>query len=103
MIAEPETAPPDESDTASLAPGDWRPASVDGSLDTSSSTPDTDTELGSTAPTVVGYDFMGQRVTIEDNGKPKLIVFLAHWCPHCQREVAGGTGVCGSFRHPAGR
>ena len=26
-------------------------------------------------------------VAIKADGKPKLIVFLAHWCPHCQREV----------------
>ena len=24
---------------------------------------------------------------ITDDGKAKLVVFVAHWCPHCQREV----------------
>ena len=42
---------------------------------------------GEVAPTVVGKDFDGATVTIENDGKAKAIVFLAHWCPHCQNEV----------------
>ena len=26
-------------------------------------------------------------MSIIDDGKPKLVLFVAHWCPHCQREV----------------
>jgi thiol-disulfide isomerase/thioredoxin len=26
-------------------------------------------------------------VTIAPDGKPKAVVFVAHWCPHCQAEV----------------
>lgn len=39
-------------------------------------------------PDVEGFDFDGDPVgiTISD-GEPKAIVFLAHWCPHCQKEV----------------
>ena len=32
------------------------------------------------SPTVDGYDFSGQSVSIENNGRPKVIIFLAHWC-----------------------
>jgi len=46
-----------------------------------------DTATGIPAPTVVGADFDGNTVTIENDGRPKAIVFLAHWCPHCQAEV----------------
>lgn len=47
-----------------------------------------DTEAtGETAPTVIGQDFDGNEVRIENDGKAKAIVFLAHWCPHCQNEV----------------
>ena len=46
-----------------------------------------DPAAGLPAPEVVGADFDGNTVTIENNGKPKMIVFLAHWCPHCQAEV----------------
>ncbi len=39
------------------------------------------------APTVVGQDYAGHTVTIAPTGKPMLVIFAAHWCPHCQREV----------------
>lgn len=39
------------------------------------------------APTVVGQDFNGNEVRIENDGRAKAIVLLAHWCPHCQNEV----------------
>ena len=46
-----------------------------------------DVSVGLTAPTVEGADWEGNLVTIEPNGTPKIIVFLAHWCPHCQADV----------------
>lgn len=46
-----------------------------------------DTEAGSPVPEVQGADFDGTPVSIENNGKAKLIIFLAHWCPNCQAEV----------------
>lgn len=39
-----------------------------------------------TAPTLEGTDTAGQPLTIPSEG-PKLVVFLAHWCPHCQAEL----------------
>jgi thiol-disulfide isomerase/thioredoxin len=50
-------------------------------------TPEVETSLGAVAPFVAGADFDGTAVSIENNGKAKAIVFLAHWCPHCQDEV----------------
>lgn len=46
-----------------------------------------DPMVGSTAPEVLGADWDGNEVRIEADGRPKIIVFLAHWCPHCQAEV----------------
>ena len=47
-----------------------------------------DIAFGWDAPTVTGSDWKGNPVTIDPaDGRPKLIVFLAHWCPHCQAEV----------------
>lgn len=63
---------------------DWPPANVVGSLPPHT---EPDSSLGQLAPAVDGYDFDGNAVLIEDNGRPKVIVFLAHWCPHCQAEV----------------
>jgi thiol-disulfide isomerase/thioredoxin len=49
---------------------------------------DDDPAVGMTIPTVTGKDFDGKDITISgDDGKAKVIVFVAHWCPHCQREV----------------
>jgi thiol-disulfide isomerase/thioredoxin len=46
-----------------------------------------DPALGETIPTVTGEDFAGTGVTIAPDGKAQMIVFLAHWCPHCNREA----------------
>ncbi len=46
-----------------------------------------DVSVGLTAPTVEGADWEGNPVSIEPDGTPKIVIFLAHWCPHCQAEV----------------
>jgi thiol-disulfide isomerase/thioredoxin len=46
-----------------------------------------DVAVGLPAPTVTGADWNDNPVTIEADGTPKIVVFLAHWCPHCQAEV----------------
>jgi thiol-disulfide isomerase/thioredoxin len=46
-----------------------------------------DVSIGRPAPEVRGNDFELNPVGIVDDGRPKVILFLAHWCPHCQREV----------------
>lgn len=46
-----------------------------------------DAAVGMTIPTVTGKDFDGNDITIGPDGKAKVILFVAHWCPHCQREV----------------
>ena len=47
--------------------------------------PANDPAVGMAAPKVEGANFVNDPVAI---GKgPAMIVFGAHWCPHCQREV----------------
>jgi thiol-disulfide isomerase/thioredoxin len=46
-----------------------------------------DPAVGDTIPTLKGENFKGQPVTIAPNGKAQMIVFLAHWCPHCNAEA----------------
>ena len=46
-----------------------------------------DPAVGKAAPGLRGTDFDGKPVVIAPDGRPKLIMFVAHWCPHCQREV----------------
>jgi cytochrome c biogenesis protein CcmG/thiol:disulfide interchange protein DsbE len=48
----------------------------------------TDPSVGVTAPTLNGYAFDGSNLSVTPgNGKPYMVVFLAHWCPHCNEEV----------------
>lgn len=47
-----------------------------------------DPAVGSIAPTLEGATFEGSPMTITPgDGKAKIVLFVAHWCPHCQREV----------------
>ena len=46
-----------------------------------------DPALGMTAPVLTGKGFTGNTITTETTGTPMMLVFLAHWCPNCQREV----------------
>ncbi len=46
-----------------------------------------ETAIGKKAPEVSGKNFDGDTVEIKNDGKAKLVVFLAHWCPHCQNEL----------------
>jgi thiol-disulfide isomerase/thioredoxin len=49
--------------------------------------PSTDPALGAVAPTVSGGDWNDNQYSIAADGRAKIVIFLAHWCPHCQVEV----------------
>lgn len=49
--------------------------------------PSNDGAVGQIAPDVIGTSFDGTPVTITADGTPRVIMFVAHWCPHCQREI----------------
>ena len=46
-----------------------------------------DPAVGQTIPEVKGQSFDGSPLEIGKDGRSKLIVFVAHWCPHCQKEI----------------
>jgi thiol-disulfide isomerase/thioredoxin len=46
-----------------------------------------DPALGAVMPPLAGVDFDGSPVEVQADGRAKMVIFLAHWCPHCQREV----------------
>lgn len=46
-----------------------------------------DPAVGVVAPDVFGTSFDGTPVTITADGTARVIMFVAHWCPHCQREI----------------
>lgn len=47
----------------------------------------TDQSIGLPAPAFSGPGIDSKIISVKNDGRPKAIVFLAHWCPHCQREV----------------
>lgn len=60
-----------------------------------------DPSLGSPIPEVVGADFDGNPVSISNDGRIKILLFLAHWCPVCQAEVPIVTQFIAEGRMPA--
>ncbi|MFM9226783.1 MAG: TlpA family protein disulfide reductase [Actinomycetota bacterium] len=85
------------SDTPAGAPsatdggitGEFQPVTVTGVPLEPRGEGDTDPAAGVEAPTLTGKDFRGREVVIDpgSDGRPTMLVFLAHWCPHCNREV----------------
>lgn len=49
--------------------------------------PANDAAAGMTAATISGGDWDDNAYSIAPDGTPKILVLLAHWCPHCQAEV----------------
>lgn len=48
---------------------------------------ESETGLGLTIPEVTGADFAGTPASIIRDGRPKVIVFFAHWCSVCRQEM----------------
>lgn len=64
-----------------------RPVTVAGAALAAHSDVSPDPAVGAVAPTVTGTTFEGQPMQVGGTGRPALVLFVAHWCPHCQREV----------------
>ena len=62
-----------------------------------------DPAVGREPPVVEGTDLLtGDAVRIANQGRPIVVAFYAHWCPHCQAEVADLTEWLESNELPAG-
>ena len=61
-----------------------------------------DSSVGAVAPEIRSADFSGAPISIEHDGTPKLILFLAHWCDHCRREVPALQSWINANGIPAG-
>jgi cytochrome c biogenesis protein CcmG, thiol:disulfide interchange protein DsbE len=48
--------------------------------------PANDPAAGQPLPVITGTDYSGRPVTVSKDGA-KVIMVMAHWCPHCQSEV----------------
>ena len=64
-----------------------RPVAVNGTALPGLTKDGADPAVGLQAPVVTGASFDGQPVEIGRTGRPALVFFVAHWCPHCRREV----------------
>jgi cytochrome c biogenesis protein CcmG, thiol:disulfide interchange protein DsbE len=66
-----------------------QPVTVDGTaMSPMPDSPADDTDIGQPVPALSGAGFDGKPVAITPGADGKMmVVFLAHWCPHCQREV----------------
>jgi cytochrome c biogenesis protein CcmG/thiol:disulfide interchange protein DsbE len=84
----------DDGSTATTVPGgsEVRPVAITGDpLPPFGDSPDP--AVGLAAPAIEGAGFDGSPVSVDPgSGRVTVVVFLAHWCPHCQREVPVLTG-----------
>ncbi|HYN99574.1 MAG TPA: TlpA disulfide reductase family protein [Actinomycetota bacterium] len=77
----------DAGGPAGEEPEQVRPVAVEGQPLAQLSASGQDPAVGQTAPSIRGTGFDGDAVNIEPGSQPRLVIFVAHWCPHCQREV----------------
>ena len=53
------------------------------------------------APIISGTDINGNQISTDSND-PRIILFLAHWCPHCQRELPQVQDIIDTIGVPEG-
>lgn len=80
--------------TTAPAPGgvsaaEYQKVTVDGDILDALGKDVADPSLGKVGPNLSGYNFSGLPVSINPatDGSPTMLVFLAHWCPHCNAEM----------------
>ena len=74
-------------DTAS-GNAESRPVSVSGQVLPTLEGGKADAAVGQAAPSITGASFDGTAVSVGGGvGSPQLVFVVAHWCPHCQKEV----------------
>jgi cytochrome c biogenesis protein CcmG, thiol:disulfide interchange protein DsbE len=61
----------------------------------------TDPGLNKKPPELSGQTFDGSTISIVPGGKQKLVIFVAHWCPHCRAEVPRIVQWMASTQKPA--
>ena len=98
------TSAADESQSTS-APGELeqnRPIAAEGDNVATLDDSEVDPVIGTPFPVINGQSFDGTAVTIGGaSDGPTLVTYLAHWCPHCNREVPELIGLNNSGGVPA--
>jgi cytochrome c biogenesis protein CcmG, thiol:disulfide interchange protein DsbE len=80
----------DDPDTTATATDDrpaFGPIVVEGAALPDFESTEDDPAIGQDVPLIEGTAPDGSPVTIDGTGEPTVVAFLAHWCPHCQREL----------------
>jgi cytochrome c biogenesis protein CcmG, thiol:disulfide interchange protein DsbE len=75
---------------------------VGAALPSASQTGGADPAVGQAVPEIKGEQFNGNPITIPASGNPKVVMFVAHWCPHCQKEVPEISQYLAQNGMPAG-
>jgi thiol-disulfide isomerase/thioredoxin len=70
-----------------VAPAEVQPVTLTGAPLVPLPESGADPAVGVKAPGLSGYDFDGNPVVVDPSQGPVMLVFLAHWCPHCNREA----------------
>jgi thiol-disulfide isomerase/thioredoxin len=81
-----------ESGAVTVSGGQLPPLAQDGA----------DPAVGRRAPALSGTDFEGRAVASAAKVKPQVLLFLAHWCPHCRNEVPAIASWLAREGMPAG-
>jgi cytochrome c biogenesis protein CcmG/thiol:disulfide interchange protein DsbE len=88
---DPDTSAPPATDVPDLPPalvGEVMPMTVEGESLPVLEDPDDDPAVGAVPPTLFGQGFDGTPITAgAGDTNPTMLVFLAHWCPHCNAEI----------------
>jgi cytochrome c biogenesis protein CcmG/thiol:disulfide interchange protein DsbE len=92
----------DKKKTSTAGMEQTRPVTVTGTVLPRLPQSGDDPAVGTAIPEAKGQSFDGTPVDIRNDGRPKLILFVAHWCPHCQREVPLLTKYLKSHPLPKG-
>lgn len=76
------------STDGSVAAAEYQPVTVTGDALAPLGDSGTDASGGASGPVLKGFTHEGAPIEVaSEKGAPTMLVFLAHWCPHCNREI----------------
>ena len=75
------------TDNSSSSAAETQPVTVEGAALPAPPEAGEDLAIGMKVPTLRGFRFDGSPIDIVPDGRAKMVVFLAHWCPHCNNEI----------------
>ena len=77
-----------QSVDGSVAAAEYQPVTVTGEALAPLGDSGTDATIGAPGPMLKGFTHDGAPIDVASaKGAPTMLVFLAHWCPHCNREI----------------